>query len=100
VFRFSSPALRHRVQNARSRTGCCATSPHTSAVLEKLAREKPEVLACMHGSAWRGDGAALLRSRPAGRVREGDHDDFGAAFAHNHCVGESPEQQAFRCALP
>jgi hypothetical protein len=61
VFRFSSAALRHRVQNARSRTGCCATSPHTSAVLEKLAREKPEVLACMHGSAWRGDGAALLR---------------------------------------
>jgi hypothetical protein len=77
-----------------------AHAPHTAAVLEKLAREKPEVPACMHGSAWRGDGAALLRSRPAGRVREGDHDDFGAAFAHNHCVGESPEQQAFRCALP
>jgi flavorubredoxin len=38
-----------------------AHAPHTSAVLEKLAREKPQVLACMHGSAWRGDGAALLR---------------------------------------
>jgi len=38
-----------------------AHAPHTSAVLEKLAREKPELLACMHGSAWRGDGAGLLR---------------------------------------
>jgi flavorubredoxin len=39
-----------------------AHAPHTAAVLEKLAREKPEVLACMHGSAWRGDGAGLLSS--------------------------------------
>jgi hypothetical protein len=30
-------------------------------VLEKLAAAKPTTLACMHGSAWRGDGAALLR---------------------------------------
>jgi flavorubredoxin len=39
-----------------------AHAPHTGSVLEKLAREKPQVLACMHGSAWRGDGAGLLRS--------------------------------------
>jgi hypothetical protein len=38
-----------------------AHAPHTSAVLEKLARQQPQVLACMHGSAWRGDGAGLLR---------------------------------------
>jgi hypothetical protein len=38
-----------------------AHAPHTASVLEKLAREKPQVLACMHGSAWRGDGAALIR---------------------------------------
>jgi hypothetical protein len=38
-----------------------AHAPHTSSVLEKLAREKPALLACMHGSAWRGDGAGLLR---------------------------------------
>ena len=38
-----------------------AHAPHTSAVLEKLAREQPQVLACMHGSAWRGDGAGLIR---------------------------------------
>jgi hypothetical protein len=30
-------------------------------MLERLAGERPQVLACMHGSAWRGDGAALLR---------------------------------------
>jgi flavorubredoxin len=40
----------------------CAHAPHTAATLEKLAREKPQVLACMHGSAWRGDGAGLIRA--------------------------------------
>jgi flavorubredoxin len=30
------------------------------AMLEKLAAAKPSTLACMHGSAWRGDGAKLL----------------------------------------
>jgi flavorubredoxin len=39
-----------------------AHAPHTAPVLERLAREQPQVLACMHGSAWRGDGAALLRA--------------------------------------
>lgn len=39
-----------------------AHSPETAATIEKLAAEKPTTLACMHGSAWRGDGAALLRS--------------------------------------
>jgi flavorubredoxin len=39
-----------------------AHAPHTGATLERLAREQPQVLACMHGSAWRGDGAGLLRA--------------------------------------
>jgi flavorubredoxin len=39
-----------------------AHAPHTAATLEKLAREQPQVLAVMHGSAWRGDGASLLRA--------------------------------------
>jgi flavorubredoxin len=38
-----------------------AHSPATAATLERLAREEPQVLACMHGSAWRGHGSALLR---------------------------------------
>jgi flavorubredoxin len=37
-----------------------AHSPDTTAILERLAKESPKVLACMHGSAWKGDGAALL----------------------------------------
>jgi len=32
----------------------------TAALLEKLAQEEPTTLACMHGSAWSGDGAAML----------------------------------------
>jgi flavorubredoxin len=42
-----------------------AHAPNTSAVLERLAREQPATLACMHGSAWRGDGARLLRELSA-----------------------------------
>ena len=32
------------------------------ALLEKLAATEPRTLACMHGSAWRGDGSKLLRA--------------------------------------
>lgn len=31
-------------------------------MLEKLAATKPATLACMHGSAWHGDGDKLLRA--------------------------------------
>lgn len=37
-------------------------APHTQATLERLAQLSPTTLACMHGSAWRGDGANLLRA--------------------------------------
>lgn len=40
-------------------------STHAGALLEKLANTRPTTLACMHGSAWRGDGAALLRALAA-----------------------------------
>jgi flavorubredoxin len=33
----------------------------TAELTEKLAQTAPKVLACMHGAAWTGDGAALLR---------------------------------------
>jgi len=32
------------------------------AMIERLAATSPSTLACMHGSAWRGDGGALLRA--------------------------------------
>jgi flavorubredoxin len=35
---------------------------HLGDLIEKLASTNPTTLACMHGSAWRGDGAALLRA--------------------------------------
>lgn len=39
-----------------------AHSPKTGELIEKLARTDPTTLACMHGSAWRGDGGSLLRA--------------------------------------
>jgi flavorubredoxin len=42
-----------------------AHSPRTGELIEKLAGTGPTTLACMHGSAWRGDGGALLRELAA-----------------------------------
>lgn len=47
-----------------------AHSANTASLLDKLADEAPAMLACMHGSAWRGDGAALLRAL-GGRLSQG-----------------------------
>ena len=46
-----------------------AHSPRTTAILERLALEQPATLAVMHGSAWRGDGAKLLRELGASLAR-------------------------------
>ena len=40
---------------------------HVKELAEKLATTSPRILACMHGAAWEGDGAALLRQL-AGRL--------------------------------
>lgn len=44
----------------RQRMDYYAHAPTTRAVLGRLAATKPRTLACMHGSAWRGEGATLL----------------------------------------
>jgi hypothetical protein len=44
-----------------------AHSTSTRATLERLADLRPRTLACMHGSAWEGDGASLLLAL-AGRL--------------------------------
>jgi len=44
-------------------------SPETGSVIDKLASLAPRRLACMHGSAWRGDGAAMLRGLGASLVQ-------------------------------
>jgi flavorubredoxin len=45
----------------RSALDYWAHSKNARPLFEKLASTGPRTLACMHGSAWRGDGAALLR---------------------------------------
>ena len=47
-----------------------AHAASTSAILERLASLDPSMLACQHGSAYRGDGASLLREL-ASRVEGG-----------------------------
>lgn len=42
-----------------------AHAPDTTQQLQRLAKLQPVTLACMHGSAWRGDGGALLRALAA-----------------------------------
>ena len=39
-----------------------AHAPNTRVILERFATEEPTTLACMHGSAWTGNGASLLRA--------------------------------------
>ncbi len=45
----------------RSEMDYYAHSKNAGPLFAKLAAFEPQTLACMHGSAWRGDGAALLR---------------------------------------
>lgn len=52
-------------ENFRRALDYFAHAPNSAALLEKLAATAPETLACMHGSAWVGDGAALLRALAA-----------------------------------
>ena len=47
-----------------------AHATSTSVILERLASLRPSMLACQHGSAYRGDGAALLREL-AGKIETG-----------------------------
>jgi flavorubredoxin len=49
-----SEACRHRMDYY-------SHTKNAPAMIERLAATEPTTLACMHGSAWRGDGASLLR---------------------------------------
>jgi flavorubredoxin len=46
----------------RQQTNYYASASNVRQMLERLASEEPKALACMHGSAWRGDAAGLLRA--------------------------------------
>ncbi len=49
-------------EQARAAMDYYAHARDEAALIAKLAALKPTTLACMHGSAWRGDGAALLKA--------------------------------------
>jgi flavorubredoxin len=44
----------------RKRLDYFSHSPTSGEILSRIAECRPRTLACMHGSAWRGDGASLL----------------------------------------
>jgi len=46
----------------RSQMDYFSHTANAGVLLERLAATSPTTLACMHGSAWRGDGAQLLRA--------------------------------------
>ena len=50
-----SEAFRHRMDYF-------SHTKNARVMIERLAATNPATLACMHGSAWRGDGAQLLRA--------------------------------------
>lgn len=52
-------------EGMRSGMDYFAHGSQTTVLLEKLAATSPGTLACMHGAAWSGDGAALLRELSA-----------------------------------
>lgn len=49
-------------ETLRKRLDFYAYAPNTQAMIDKLAAAAPTTMACMHGAAWRGDGASLLRA--------------------------------------
>ncbi len=46
----------------RKRLDFYTYAPNTQAMIAKLAATAPKTLACMHGAAWRGDGASLIKA--------------------------------------
>jgi flavorubredoxin len=54
-------------ENMRGAMDYFSQTRNVNELMEKLAINSPRLLACMHGSAWKGDGAALLRQL-AGRL--------------------------------
>ena len=49
-------------EQARAAMDYYSHTANCAPLIDKLARLEPKILACMHGSAWQGDGAAALRA--------------------------------------
>ena len=52
-------------ERARAAFDYYSRTPQVHELMEKLAANSPKILACMHGAAWQGDGAGLLRQLAA-----------------------------------
>jgi len=67
---FTQPGAEHKAvtegdilgpsEAMRAQMDYFAHAPNTAALIAKLAATNPKTLACMHGSAWTGDGSGLL----------------------------------------
>lgn len=57
----TSHDILERSEALRARLDYYAHTDQTRTQLEKLAKTAPRTLACMHGSAWEGEGGKLLR---------------------------------------
>jgi flavorubredoxin len=76
---FTQPGVGHRPlvdddiltpsETFRRQMDYYAHSRDTTKLIDKLADLAPARLACMHGSAWQGDGAAMLRTLGASLAR-------------------------------
>ena len=58
-------------ESLRAKLDYFSHARNTGELLERLAAANPQTLACMHGSAWRGDGAALIRELAAIMAKSG-----------------------------
>jgi flavorubredoxin len=69
------PLVRHDILEAseafRRQDDYFSHTRNAGPLVEKLARLEPAVLACMHGSAWTGDGAKMLRALGAALTFQG-----------------------------
>jgi flavorubredoxin len=46
----------------RAKMNYYSSAPNAAAMIRKLAQTEPRLLATMHGSSWKGDGAKLLET--------------------------------------
>jgi flavorubredoxin len=69
-------------ENFRSSMDYFSHSTNASELIEKLAVLNPTVLACMHGSAWSGDGGRMLRNLRDALVPPPEAAGLGAQRAH------------------
>jgi len=81
-----------------------ANAASTRPALERLASLQPTTLACMHGSAWTGDGAGLIRELAAivsePRRTRVDRAQADTARRRSHDCHTCPAAHVTRASFP